>query len=164
MKKLIIDVSCDDELKNVVAIDKVTNYLEYYFVAELLTRKGIAVNAKLNTVVQVSITVIEDGLYITSLPPFVCDSDNARIYPVLISIGESIKNAGDLHIQLSLVLFDAMKEFLLENFKKINRKELEEMKLRIDLDYLNKVACAVNGDNSIPLPVLHPEAVNQNIA
>lgn len=160
MKKLTIDVTCDDELREVVAIEKITNYLEYYFTSQLLIRKGIAVNAKLNTIVQVSINLIEDGLYITPLPPFISETDKARIYPVLISMGENIKNAGDLHINLSLVLFDAMKEFLLENFKKVNKKELENMKLRIDLDYLNKVAYAVSVNNSTSIHLLNTKAIH----
>lgn len=163
MKKLTIDVACDDELRNVVSVEKITNYLEYFFTSELLARKGIAVNAKYKTLVQVSINLIESGLYINSLPPFVCQTDNAKVFPVLISMGESIKNAGDLHIQLSFVLYDAMKTYLLDNYKKVNKKELEDLRLKIDVDYLNKVGCAVTADNSIPVPVINPEVLSQNM-
>ena len=163
MKKLTIDVACDDELRNVVFVEKITNYLEYFFTSELLARKGIAVNANYKTLVQVSINLIESGLYINSLPPFLCQTDNAKVFPVLISMGESIKNAGDLHIQLSFVLYDAMKSFLLENFKKVNKKELEDLRLKIDVDYLNKVGCAVTTDSSIPMPIITPDVLTQNM-
>lgn len=144
MKKLLIEVSCDDELRKAVLIDKIIPYMENFFISELLTRKGIAVNSNLTTIVQVSITLTEHGVYITSLPPYISKNDNARIYPVLIALGEKIHKADNINIDLSMVLYDAITEFLITNFKKVNKKELETLRLKLDLEFLNSAACVVN--------------------
>lgn len=146
MKKLLIEVSCDDELKKAVLIDKITPYLEDFFISELLTRKGIAVNSNLTTIVQVSITLTDEGVFITSLPPYISKGENARIYPVLISLGEKIRKTDSLNLELGLVLYDAVMEFLLENFKKVNKKELEKLKLKLDLEFLNSASGAIKPD------------------
>ena len=89
MKKLLIKVSCDDELKKAVLVDKITPYLEDFFISQLLIRKGIAVNSNLTTIVQVSISLSESNVYIASLPPYVSKNEGARIYPVLVSLGKN---------------------------------------------------------------------------
>ena len=146
MKKLLIKVSCDDELKKVVLADKVAHYFEDFFISQLLTRKGIAVNSNLTTIVQVNITLKDTGLHIASLPPYVSKKDNARIYPVIISLAEKIKKTENLTIDLTMELYDAITGFLLENFKKVNKHELEMLKLKLDLDFLNSTACSINPD------------------
>ena len=146
MKKLVIEVSCDDELKKAVLIDKITPYLEDFFISELLTRKGIAVNSNLTTIVQVSIALTNGGTYITSLPPYILKTENTRVYPVLISLGEKIRKTDSLNLEVSLVLFDAVIEFLLKNFKKVNKQELENLKLKLDIEFLNSVPCIMSPD------------------
>jgi hypothetical protein len=157
MKKLSIDITCN-EIKKSVPFHKIKNYIEDFFINELLTRKGIAVNSKMDTHLQVNLSLNKEQTYTTSLPPYFCEKDNARIYPVLISIGDRL-NTPNPNVEFAFILYDAVCEFLLTNFKKVNKRELQDLKMHLDVKYLNSIIHAMtvkeaesSKDDSIKIP------------
>lgn len=148
MKKLSIDITCE-EIKKSVPFHKIKNYIEDFFINELLTRKGIAVNSKMDTHLEINIILNSVENYTTSLPPYASEKDNARIFPILIATDNRM-NKPNPNIEFAFILYDAVCEFLIANFKKVNKRELQDLKLHLDVKYLNSIIHAMEVKETEP--------------
>ena len=164
MNKITIDTLYDKEdyFKRPKVSYKIREYIEEFFLKEVLNEKKIIVNNKVDTLLQMSFFIDANEDYIISLPPSTYKNENIKAYPIMISYSNRIENAKNINIEFAMILYEAVTEFLVTHFKKVSREEMEGLKVKLDLDYLSTIIYPAPfkeqrfvGDNSIVSETFH---------
>ncbi len=141
MNKLTIDTLYDKEdfLKRPKVSYKIREYIEGFFLNVVLREKKIIVNTKWNTLLQMSFFIDANEDYIISLPPSTYKNESIKAYPIMISYTSRIDKAKNINVEFAMILYEAVTEFLVTHFKKVSKEELEELKVKLDVNYLSSI-------------------------
>ena len=136
MDKFSITQACSSKDRPPISY-KIREYFVHFITENVLIPKKIILNGKWN--ICLAFIFLKDGKFGPSgvyvYKPTSVSSDNVTIYPIQVPLKEIVESNNPLLRTIEL-FYEGIKLFFVKNYKKVDEKFMDDLWVKVDLDYL----------------------------